>query len=123
MCIDLIFYLLPSLLTHQAPSRFFPQTQQGADVIASSLNTRVYMPDFFEPNQAFSISKFPIKSDQDRADLQSFFGGPAKPPASVAKLKSFGEFLKSEGVNHIGVYGFCWGKILEFESIWRPLDD
>lgn len=28
---------------------FFPQTQQGADLIASTLKTTVYMPDFFEP--------------------------------------------------------------------------
>ncbi|TFK30728.1 dienelactone hydrolase [Coprinopsis marcescibilis] len=88
---------------------FFPQTQQGADIVAANLNSTVFMPDFFEPSGAFPISKFPPKKDQDTADLQAFFGGPASPPATVAKLKAFGEYLKGTGVKKIAVYGFCWG--------------
>lgn len=89
---------------------YFPQTQQGADIIASTLNTTVYMPDFFHPDGAFDIGKFPPKSDQDKADLQAFFGGTASPPANLKKLTAFGETLKTNGAKSIGVYGMCWGE-------------
>jgi len=88
---------------------YWPQTQQGADIIASNLKSTVYMPDFFEPNPAFPQEKFPPKTDQDKADLQAFFGGTANPNAAVKKLVAFGEHLKSTGVQKIGMYGFCWG--------------
>jgi len=88
---------------------FFPQTQQGADIVASALNTTVYMPDFFEPDGPYPVDKYPPKTDQDKADIQAFFGGIASPPANVTKLKSFGQVLKANGAQRIGVYGFCWG--------------
>jgi len=90
---------------------FFPQTQQGADMIASTLKTTVYMPDFFEPKEPFPTSKHPPKSDQDKADLQAFFGpdGAANAPANIGKLTEFAQTLKSNGVKHVGSYGFCWG--------------
>jgi hypothetical protein len=89
---------------------YFPQTQQGADIIASSLKTTVYMPDFFEPNAAFPAEKFPPKTDQDKADIQAFFGGTGSPPVAITKLKSFGEALKADGAKKVAVYGFCWGE-------------
>jgi dienelactone hydrolase len=88
---------------------FFPQTQQGADIIASTLKTTVYMPDFFEPHPPFPVSKSPPTCDQDKADLQAFFGGTANPGVTMKKLTSFGQILKSSGVKKVGVYGFCWG--------------
>ena len=98
-------------LAYQPTPSYFPQTQQGADIIASGLNTKVYMPDFFEPDQAFPIESFPPKSDKDKEDLQIFFGTTAKPSVAITKLKNFGEHLKTAGnANRIGVYGFCWGK-------------
>jgi dienelactone hydrolase len=86
---------------------YFSQTQQGADIIASSLKTTVYMPDFFEPNAAFPMEKFPPKTDQDKADIQAIFAGTA---AATAKLNAFGEALKVNGAKKVGVYGFCWGE-------------
>ena len=53
-------------LTPPLLHRYFPQTQQGADIIASTLKTKVYMPDFFEPDGAFPISKFPPKTRNAR---------------------------------------------------------
>lgn len=90
--------------------RYFPQTQQGADIIASSLKTTVYMPDFFEPDGPFPSEKYPPKTDQDKADLQDFFAGIASPPIAIKKLTSFGEFLKSKGAKKVAIYGFCWGE-------------
>ncbi|KAF9023417.1 hypothetical protein BDZ89DRAFT_1102696 [Hymenopellis radicata] len=88
---------------------FFPQTQQGADIVASTLNTTVYMPDFFEPDAPFDIAKFPPKTDQQKGDLQAFFGSTANPSAAITKLKTFGESLKANGSKRVGVYGMCWG--------------
>ena len=48
---------------------FYPQTQQGADTLAKSLNAAVYMPDFFGAAGAapFPLDKFPPSSDADKA--------------------------------------------------------
>jgi dienelactone hydrolase len=90
--------------------RFYPQTRQGADILAEALNTTVYMPDFFEPNDPYPTEKFPPKDERDGAELQNFFGTTAEPEANTAKLVEFGNFLRSStGVRKLGVYGFCWG--------------
>jgi len=88
---------------------YFPQTQQGADIIASTLKTVVYMPDFFEPNAPFPAENFPPTTEEGKQALQSFFGGVAAPPAAVSKLIAFGKTLKSGGAKKVGAYGFCWG--------------
>ncbi|KAF7310599.1 Dienelactone hydrolase family protein [Mycena chlorophos] len=88
---------------------FFPQTEQGADILASSLNTVVYMPDFFEPNAPFPSENFPPTTDEGKKALQDFFGGTANPGAAVEKLTAFGKHLKDNGATKIGVFGFCWG--------------
>jgi len=88
---------------------YFPQTQQGADIIASTLNTTVYMPDFFEPDGPFPHDPFPPTTDEGKQALQNFFGTTANPPKNVEKLIEFGKVLKTNGAKKIGVYGFCWG--------------
>ncbi|KAJ7042616.1 hypothetical protein C8F04DRAFT_1076534 [Mycena alexandri] len=88
---------------------YFPQTQQGADIISSSLKTRVYMPDFFEPHGPFPNEDYPPTTDEAKKALQDFFGGTANPPAAIKKLTTFGQHLKSGGAKRVGVYGFCWG--------------
>jgi len=88
---------------------FFPQTQQGADMLAAALKATVYMPDIFEPDHPFPIEKFPPKTNEDKAELQRFFGGVASPPENVKKLLSFSQALRSDGIKKLGVYGFCWG--------------
>ncbi|KLO20021.1 hypothetical protein SCHPADRAFT_912270 [Schizopora paradoxa] len=88
---------------------FFPQTEQGADILATTLNAVVYMPDFFEPNEPFPIDKFPPKSDEDKDDLQRFFAGPAKPEKAVDNLIRFGKSLREDGKIKVGAYGMCWG--------------
>ncbi|KAK7064555.1 dienelactone hydrolase family protein [Favolaschia claudopus] len=88
---------------------YFPQTQQGADIIASTLKTVVYMPDFFEPNAPFPSENFPPTTDEGKKKLQEFFGGTANPSAAVKKLTAFTQTLKSDGAKKVGAYGFCWG--------------
>ena len=69
------------------------------------------MPDFFGEGKAFGIENFPPKNDQDKKDLQDFFGGPASPPATAARLVDFANVLKSEGFKKLGAHGYCWGNV------------
>jgi dienelactone hydrolase len=87
----------------------FPQTQQGADILASTLKTTVFMPDFFEPDPPFPVENFPPKTTEAKAELQSFLSTTANPSKSIEKLVTLGNDLKKEGRKKIGVYGFCWG--------------
>ncbi|KIK71401.1 hypothetical protein GYMLUDRAFT_33563 [Collybiopsis luxurians FD-317 M1] len=88
---------------------YFPQTQQGADIIASTLKSAVFMPDFFEPDEPFPHDPFPPTTDEGKQALQNFFGTTANPPKNVEKLIDFGKHLKMNGFQQVGVYGFCWG--------------
>jgi len=67
------------------------------------------MPDFFEPADAWPVDKFPPSTDEEKTRLQQFFGGPANPQDSVAKLLRAGEALKQDGAKFVGAFGFCWG--------------
>jgi len=88
---------------------FFPQTQQGADILAHTLDAKVVLPDFFEPNAPFAASDYPPDTDEKKARLQAFFGGPAEIKKAVGNVKKVGKFLKDEGYTKVGVYGYCWG--------------
>ncbi|OBZ79658.1 putative AIM2 family protein C30D10.14 [Grifola frondosa] len=88
---------------------FKPQTQQGADILAEKLNAQVIMPDFFEPAEPWPVEHFPPKTHQEKAKLQAFFGGPAKPQDAVGRLLTVGKALKSDGAKFVGTFGFCWG--------------
>ncbi|KAI8983409.1 Alpha/Beta hydrolase protein [Trametes punicea] len=104
---------------------FKPQTQQGADILAEKLNAQVLMPDFFEPNEPWPTDKFPPKTDEDKAKLQAFFGGPAKPQDAVVKLINVAKELKSEGAEWVGTFGYCWGgkvTILAGSNASTPFD-
>ena len=89
--------------------RFKPQTQLGADMLADALNARVVMPDFFEPSDAWDVSRHPPQTDEDKAAFQKFFAGPAKPADAVAKLERVVRALQEECAKKVGAYGLCWG--------------
>lgn len=58
---------------------FFPQTIQGADILAESDVERkyqVYVPDFFEGNPA-KIEWYPPTDDEKKAKLGKWFEGSA----------------------------------------------
>ncbi|ETW87682.1 hypothetical protein HETIRDRAFT_424395 [Heterobasidion irregulare TC 32-1] len=88
---------------------FKPQTQLGADMLAHALRARVVMPDFFEPSAPWDAARHPPKTDADRAALQAFFGGPARPQDAVPKLARVGAALRADGARRVGAYGLCWG--------------
>ncbi|KAF9786024.1 dienelactone hydrolase [Thelephora terrestris] len=88
---------------------YFPQTLQGADILAKTLGVQVFMPDFFGEGNTFDIKKFPPKTDQDKKDIQDFFGGVGSPPPAATRLVDFAHGLKREGFKKIGALGYCWG--------------
>jgi dienelactone hydrolase len=92
---------------------FFPQTLQGADILAYGDKERpyqVFIPDFFDGKPA-DISWYPPKTEEDGKNLGAFFSGPAAPPKTVPRIPKILEQLKKEnpGLTTWGIVGYCWG--------------
>jgi len=79
-------------------------TQQGADILASTLGARVAMPDFFK-GKPWELSKFP---PPNRGEFLAWIGQTQWPQIESVLLKTIG-FLREDGAKKFGVYGFCWG--------------
>jgi hypothetical protein len=66
---------------------YFPQTLQGADILATSdkdHSYQVFMPDFFE-GEAASISWYPPVTDEQKTQLYSWFST-RDPTMGVSKI-------------------------------------
>ncbi|KAG9122574.1 hypothetical protein FRC07_000988 [Ceratobasidium sp. 392] len=87
---------------------YFPQTIQGADILAETLDAYVVYPDFFDdkpwPNEAF-----PPRNEEEGKKLQEFFGTTANLKDCVEQMGKTADKLRSEGAKHVGTIGFCWG--------------
>ncbi|KAG8905800.1 hypothetical protein FRB99_008225 [Tulasnella sp. 403] len=93
---------------------FFPQTIQGADILADVLQARVLMPDLLK-GSPFPKEKDPPITVEWATDLEAFFASTGSPAAALAQVCRIGETLKEDGVNKVGVLGFCWGGKLAIE--------
>ncbi|KAJ9125982.1 hypothetical protein QFC24_002254 [Naganishia onofrii] len=88
---------------------FWPQTEQGADILSSTLNgTKVVMPDFLK-GKPWPVDQFPPKTDEQKEKLQQFFGTTANPQERLKETVAVAKSLKEQGYTSIGLYGFCWG--------------
>ena len=92
---------------------FFPQTLQGADILAHADQEhqyQVFMPDFFEGEPA-DISWYPPDTEEKGKKLGEFFQTTAAPPKTVEKVRSVMKELQSKhaGIRYWGVVGYCWG--------------
>jgi hypothetical protein len=92
---------------------FFPQTLQGADILAHSDEEhqfQVFMPDWFEGSPA-DISWYPPDTDEKGKKLGEFFQTAAAPPKTVERVKKVMSELQSQnpGIKEWGVVGYCWG--------------
>ena len=91
---------------------FFPQTIQGADILAYSgkANYQVFMPDWFDGNPA-DISWYPPDTEEKSRKLGDFFQIEAEPLKAVDRVMKVMKELQSNypGVRNWGVVGFCWG--------------
>lgn len=90
---------------------FFPQTVQGADILATSgkQKHRVLIPDWFEGEPA-DYSWYPPTTDEHKKKLGEFFG--KNPPTRVAPLVP--GFIKAAeekypSVKSWAILGYCWG--------------
>ena len=94
---------------------FFPQTLQGADILAYSDREhpyQVFMPDFFEGTYA-EVSWFPANTDEKMSKLKNFMSTAADPAKTVPRVpkvvKEIEEKVKKFDENGWGVMGYCWG--------------
>lgn len=89
---------------------FFPQTIQGADIIASQLNALVFMPDFFQ-GEAADINSFPPDTEEKKKRLGEFFASKADLEKNVTAVKDIARELKQTfpDAQKWAAMGFCWG--------------
>lgn len=91
---------------------FFPQTLQGADILAytdKEQQYQVFMPDFFEGKPA-DISWYPPDNKEKEQKLGEFFQTQAAPPKTLPRIpKIVDELSKSKGIEKWAIVGFCWG--------------
>jgi len=100
---------------------FFPQTLQGADILAygdKEKQYQVFMPDFFDGKPA-DISWYPPDNDEKGKKLGEFFNTQAAPPKTLERIPKVLEEVKSQrsGIQEWGIVGYCWGgKIVNLVS-------
>jgi len=100
---------------------YFPQSIQGADILATSgkdHDYQVFIPDWFEGKPA-DISWYPPDTDEKGKALGNFFQTTGAPPKTAQKVPSFLKEIekKYSSINTWGVVGFCWGgKIVSITS-------
>jgi hypothetical protein len=74
-------------------------TQQGADILASTLGARVAMPDCFK-GKPWELSKFP---PPDRDEFLAWIGSVQWPQIEAVLLKTIG-FLREDGAKKFGTF-------------------
>lgn len=99
---------------------YFPQTIQGADILASSSDNPylVVMPDFFEGNPA-KLEWYPPVTEEQKKHFGAFIKHTGDTGRTLARIpnivKETGE--KYPAVEKWGVVGYCWGgKIVALSS-------
>lgn len=100
---------------------FFPQTLQGADILAYTDKDRpyqVFIPDFFDGKPA-DISWYPPDNKEKEEKLGEFFKTAAAPPKILPRIpKLVEELARKRDVEKWAVLGYCWGgKIVNLSSM------
>ncbi|RMZ81170.1 hypothetical protein DV737_g2637, partial [Chaetothyriales sp. CBS 132003] len=91
---------------------FFPQTIQGADILAASDKDRpkqVFIPDFWDGNAA-NIDWYPPDTEEKQKSFTSWFGNavPSKHLPRVPGLLDAAERFNPK-IKSWGTIGYCWG--------------
>lgn len=99
---------------------YYPQTIQGADILAHSDSEKpyqVFMPDFFEGSPA-DLAWYPPDTKEKGEKLGEFFNTTAAPPKALERIPKLVEAIKKDhGVEKLAILGFCWGgKIANLSS-------
>ncbi|KAL2861240.1 uncharacterized protein BJX67DRAFT_375473 [Aspergillus lucknowensis] len=95
-----------------------PQTTQGADILATRLDTLVLIPDFFDGDGA-KHEWFPTDTRERRAVLMDFVNAKAQWTEASKNLPDVVQAYQGAfpSVAKWGAYGLCWGgKVLALSS-------
>ncbi|KAG8905803.1 hypothetical protein FRB99_008228 [Tulasnella sp. 403] len=87
---------------------YFPQTLQGADILAETVQARVVMPDFFR-DEPMDIALYPPKTDEAKAAIAKFFKTKGAIPDRKPEVIATVQALRAEGYTKVGLIGYCWG--------------
>ncbi|KAF9892667.1 hypothetical protein FE257_001069 [Aspergillus nanangensis] len=96
---------------------YFPQTLQGADILATSDNHhkyKVFLPDWFN-GQPCPSEWYPPDTEQKQKDLGEWFGK-NMPQGAATKLPDYVAALNTAypSITSWGLIGYCWGgKVVE----------
>ncbi|KAI0385156.1 hypothetical protein F5Y04DRAFT_206610 [Hypomontagnella monticulosa] len=91
---------------------YFPQTVQGADILATSDHSQSYklfMPDWFN-GEPCPIEWFPPDTEEKQKNLGAFFQKNS-PPSVAAKVPDYFKAVsaKHPQITSWAIMGFCWG--------------
>jgi dienelactone hydrolase len=91
---------------------YFPQTLQGADILAHSGDSqkyRVVIPDWFE-GKPCPIEWYPPNTEQKQKDLGAWFSN-WPPTKAVDRLPSYLEAARAQfpDTTEWAIIGYCWG--------------
>lgn len=84
--------------------RFFPQTEQGADILSERLNAKVVMPDFAH-GKPFDVERYnnPPSDANIYGEITAQFFDPKFMHERVSEVKEVATALKAEGKTFVGV--------------------
>jgi dienelactone hydrolase len=87
---------------------FYPQTIQGADLLAHH-GYHVFMPDFFA-GKAAQLAWYPPDDEEQKAQLEHWWlsAAPDRHLPKIDRLLDAAESL-NPAINTWGVLGYCWG--------------
>ncbi|KAF4551811.1 Dienelactone hydrolase-like protein 3 [Elsinoe fawcettii] len=100
---------------------YFPQTIQGADILATGDKERqyqVFMPDFFE-GKPVPVDYYPPDNDEKKNFVGNFFQTTAAPPKTLERIPKILKDIQSKNssITQWAIVGFCWGgKIVNLSS-------
>ncbi|EED14969.1 dienelactone hydrolase, putative [Talaromyces stipitatus ATCC 10500] len=97
---------------------FYPQTLQGADLLAAQTGAVTFVPDVLENWYALH-DWIPPDNEEKRIAFQTFFAENAAPPLVLPKVNAWLAEAKGKypSVEKWGILGLCWGgKIAVLES-------
>ncbi|KAI0476041.1 alpha/beta-hydrolase [Xylariaceae sp. FL0804] len=91
---------------------YYPQTLQGADILATSdasQKYRVFMPDLVK-GEPVPMDWFPPDNEEKQKKLGDWFQSHS-PPDAAAKVPAYVKALEAKypNIKSWGVIGFCWG--------------
>ncbi|KAI0104354.1 Alpha/Beta hydrolase protein [Daldinia grandis] len=91
---------------------FYPQTLQGADILATSDHSqqyKVFIPDWFNGEPA-PLSWFPPDTEEKQKNLGAFFQKNS-PPSVAAKVPDYVNAVSAKypEIKNWAILGFCWG--------------